>query len=124
MSTTRSQSRPDPRKHPAPLAKHRARKPPAAPLRVETVTSYNVPQPQIVVTRNEAETARQFRARLHIIAAAVEVQTLPSEDWLVRIEVDSDMSGRICLELAEGDALEAHRGEAMLKRIVEGTVRS
>lgn len=98
----------------------RYRKPQATESLVVTIVAAT---PQIEYTGATVMHFRTVRARLHEIAAAVELTSASTrERWVVRIEHDSDYHGRVVLELAsETDAdleHEAERGFDLLRGLV------
>src|SRR3954471_17068187 len=83
-----------------------------------TKTSYFTLQPQIEYRPARGTHWRTLRATLHQLAGEAELGSA-DEGWCVRIEVDSEHSGRVVLELVRGDEREAERGAVMLRAIAE-----
>lgn len=93
--------------------------------KVFETTSYSCATPTLLFTDTERgedirarrALARRMRAHLHQLAAEAELATSNDDGWLVRISIDSDIAGRIQLELVDGNTDEAKRGLAMLEQL-------
>ena len=62
---------------------------------------------------------RAIRAALYAIAAEVEVMSPATERWRVRVEFNSDLHGRVYIELSTGSSDEETRAMQGL-RLVAG----
>ncbi len=68
---------------------------------VEQVASeYGVAQPQVKITA-PGLSFRRLLAAAHLIAAQVELTTLPSDGWLVHVEQPGDTTAYVRLELID-----------------------
>jgi hypothetical protein len=81
---------------------------------------YGTPQPQIEVRFPRGTEERKTQAALHTILAIAELATASSEQWTVGVDTHryGSESGRVYVELAEGDPREVSEAMALLERVV------
>ena len=79
-------------------------------------TTYGNPKPTVELTAPKGAHCRFLKARLHQLAAEVELASI-GESWVVVLEVFAERSGCVHLELVEGSAEEAKRAMVVLERV-------
>lgn len=87
-------------------------------LKGRNIKTCRTPQPQISVTAPKGSAHRALNAELHRVAGLVELHSDGQGPWAVRIEGDHDITGRVILDLADGDAEEVTAGLAVLAAVV------
>lgn len=95
--------------------------PPAPIAQVHAVlgeSRYGTAQPRLEVEVPRDTHYRAIHTVLHRLAADVNAATPEREQWLVQIEVTSDIRGRVYLELSEASPAEAERGMALLRAVL------
>ncbi len=91
-----------------------------ATLTVTLETSeYGCPQPTARLALPRIAHYRLCRAALHRLAAEIELATPSVEGWIVQVSHDGDVTGRVYLELLNGDEAEAARGMAVLEAVTK-----
>ncbi|MGE0328385.1 MAG: hypothetical protein AB7S68_39090 [Polyangiaceae bacterium] len=79
-------------------------------------STYGTPKPSVELTAPNGTHHRTLKARLHQLAAEVELASI-GESWVVVLNAFAERSGCIYLELVHGTADEAKRAMDVLERV-------
>ncbi|MCA9639963.1 MAG: hypothetical protein KC492_04685 [Myxococcales bacterium] len=79
-------------------------------------STYGTPKPSVELTAPNGTHHRILKARLHQLAAEVELASI-GESWVVVLDAFAERSGCIYLELVHGTAEEAKRAMDVLERV-------
>ncbi len=80
--------------------------------------SYGTAQPTIEVSLPRTAQYRELAATLYDLAARIERATPAGEGWVVVVERRGDTSGRVVLEMIDGDEREVDAGMGVLRKVV------
>jgi hypothetical protein len=80
-------------------------------------TTYGTPQPTIEVSLPRTAHYRELAATLYDLAARIERATPANEGWVVEVQRRGDTSGRVVLEMVEGNEREVRVALAVLRAV-------
>jgi hypothetical protein len=81
-------------------------------------TTYGTPQPTIEVSLPRTAHYRELAAALYDLAARIERATPANERWVVEVQRRGDTTGRVVLDLIDGDECEVSAAMGVLRAVV------